>query len=251
MNILSRATQSHTTSGDDPERITALHSWMQKNEQMIASLSGRLAVVETRLSLVAPPSDNDAHEECVGPMQQLVRDGKKNRIVNTRAWAKVLDHDLESLRASLQDHDRRLDVITNQMTVMSASVEKTLSASTQAKAEAALTTASVMERLTQVEQRDQPLAMHLGRFELPLEVSGILMGLLAFMISALIFFGQKAVLVDPMFLTGIGMVFIVIAIMKRQIAKTRRHAPRPDQDASSLSKTMGEEEKREDGTPAS
>ena len=251
MNILSRAPQRRNTNGDDSGRITALHSWMQKNEQMIASLSGRLAVVETRLSLVTPPSDIEAQEKYVGPMQQLVIEGKKNCTVNTRAWAKVLDHDLARLATRLQDHEQRLEVITNQMAVMGASVEKTLTASHEARAEAVLATTSVMKRLTQLEHRGQPLVMRLGRFELPLEVSGVLMGLLAFMVAALIFFDQKAVLGDPMFLAGIGMVFILSAIAKRLLVKTRQHLPHLDQTAVSGQESLTGDETREDGTPAS
>jgi len=216
MRIIPQRSQSRKTSGQTPEEsISALHSWMQKNEQMITSISGRLAVVETRLSLVAPLSNPESRGEVLGPIQRLVVEGRKNHMMNARAWARVLDHDLAVLQTTTQGYGQQLDTLTGQLASLKASVEETATADQGLKADAAQLTASVMDRLAKMEQKQgRPLVMRLGRFELPLEISGILMGGLAFMVAALVFLGQKAVLGDPLFLAGIGCVFLVSAVVK-------------------------------------
>jgi chromosome segregation ATPase len=220
MNIRRSSSNRKTSEQAPEERITTLHSWMQKNEQMISSISGRLAVVETRLSLVAPISDLESRQACSGPIQRLVQETKRH--ANVRAWARVLDHDLAALQERLQTQDQQLKEITGQLTAFPGTASEITTTSDTLKVEIAQSTQSLADRLAQLEQpRGRLFTMRLGRFELPLELSSILIGGLAFTVAGLVALGQKEVLGDPLFLAGIGILFLASAVVKRLIVKTR------------------------------
>ncbi len=243
MRIFPHPSQSQKAVEPPQESITALHSWMQKNEQMIASISGRLAVVETRLSLVAPLSGPEMREETGGPVQRLLGEGRKNHAMNVKAWARVLDQELTLLQTSVQDHGVRLGSTADRLTAVEKSMTETAALHEAVKTDSTQLATSVTERLDKVEQRlGRPMMMRLGRFELPLEVSGILMGGLAFTVAALIFLGQKAVLVDPAFLAGVGCVFLTSALAKRVIMKTRK-MPSPARPGVACATVNGYDEK--------
>jgi hypothetical protein len=202
------------------ESVTSLHSWTQKNEQMISSISGRLAVVETRLSLVAPISDLESREASQGPIQRLVTEVK--RPVNVRAWARVLDHDLALLQEKMQNQDQELKLLTNQLAGFTGTTDDAKTLHENMKKQVDQSTQELIERLDRLEQqRGRLVTMRLGRFEVPLELSSILFGGLAFTVATLIVVGQKQVLVDPAFLAGIGIVFLSSTVIKHLFGKTR------------------------------
>ena len=218
MRIFPASSNKKSDEDVPEESITSLHSWTQKNEQMISSISGRLAVVETRLSLVAPISDLESREASQGPIQRLVTEAK--RPVNVRAWARVLDHDLALLQDKMQNQDQELKVLTNQMAGLGTTDDAT-TLPEDMKKELNQSTQEIMERLNHLEQqRGRLVTMRLGRFEVPLELSSILFGGLAFTVATLIVVGQKQVLADPAFLAGIGIIFLSSAIGKHLLGKT-------------------------------
>jgi hypothetical protein len=220
MNIL-RSSPSRKAGEQAPaESITTLHSWMQKNEQMISSISGRLAVVETRLSLVDPISDLESRQSTSGPIQRLVTEGK--RPANVRVWASVLDHELALLQQRLQAQDQTLTEITTRLTTVPETATGVTTATENLRSEIMQSSQSLMDRVAKLEQqRGRLLTMRLGRFELPLELSSILIGGLAFTVAGLVAIGQKDVLGDPRFLAGIGILFLASAVIKRLITRAR------------------------------
>jgi hypothetical protein len=220
-------TTSQTTTPQDPEPITALNGWMQKHEQMIASLSGRLAVLETRLSLLTPLHEPTINDTDVGPFQRCLLEAKNHHKTNLRDWAKILDYDLAQLQASLQDHDRRLTTITDQTTILGSTLEKIQQTSTDAREQAIHTTRTLTKHLHH--HKEPTHVMRLGRLELPMELNGILLALLAFTVAALILLGQKAILADPIFLIGIGVLFLATALLKQAYTKLRQSRQRRNQ----------------------
>ncbi|HZD42560.1 MAG TPA: hypothetical protein VE134_00740 [Methanomicrobiales archaeon] len=76
-----------------------------------------------------------------------------------------------------------------------------------------------MQQLTQ----QKPLVMRLGAMEIPLEVTGIIGGLLAFAIALLVSLQQKEVLLSPVFLSGVGMLLIGSALLKTIRVRSRSH----------------------------
>lgn len=218
MSILRPSKLQKTSPSATEESITTLHSWI--NEQMISSISGRLAVVETRLSLVAPLSDPESRETPPGPIERLVQESK--RPANARAWASVLDHDLAELRDRLQEQDHQLNTVTDHLSSLASTEAEMKTLSQGLKTEMAQTKTFMQDHLTQLEdQRGRLVTMKLGRLEIPLDLSSILIGTLAFTIAGIIAAGQKEILGDPVFLVGIGVVFLASALLKRLIHKIR------------------------------
>ncbi|HEC89140.1 MAG: hypothetical protein DRN12_02695 [Thermoplasmata archaeon] len=70
------------------------------------------------------------------------------------------------------------------------------------------------EKIEDYRKRDNHLTMKIGKREVSLEITGIIGGLITFLIAALIFLGGKDVVISPVFLTIIGVILISSSIIK-------------------------------------
>ena len=107
-----RPQKNHTsnTTQTNQEQITAVYSWIQKNEQMIASLSGRLAVLETRLSLLISNNQQQINPEPKGPTNQE-HDNNKDQC----KWTNI-NPDLTTDQTPIQDHEPQRKTLADEIT---------------------------------------------------------------------------------------------------------------------------------------
>ena len=61
-----------------------------------------------------------------------------------------------------------------------------------------------------------------GKIEIPIEITGIVGGLLAFIIAALLFEGYKDLVISPTFVMIIGIVLLLSAALKTYIINVAR-----------------------------
>ena len=62
--------------------------------------------------------------------------------------------------------------------------------------------------------RNHQLTMKIGRKEVSLEITGIIGGLLSFLVAGLLLIGGREIILSPVFLAIIGIIFISFSIMK-------------------------------------
>ena len=70
--------------------------------------------------------------------------------------------------------------------------------------------------------RAESFVMHLGTMEIPIELTGVIGGCLAFTIAIIVLIGQKEILLSPVFLCGVGVLLIGVALSKMIRARSRR-----------------------------
>lgn len=199
------------------ENLEAFRSWIQKIEQSTTAVSSRLSAVEKRLSTGIDESEPSDLLPMNGRVETLVVNIKKK---SAGAVARVLDHELTYLHNEMIDLKKELARLTEQQ----GTLNETHTTTTQELAAMRSTISRLNETMNQtMEQKTstEPFVMHLGAIEIPVELTGIIGGFLAFTIALLVLFGQKEVLLSPFFLSGIGVLLIGVAMVKMIRARSK------------------------------
>ena len=68
-------------------------------------------------------------------------------------------------------------------------------------------------RLEKIERREPPV-MRIGSMEIPIEFTGVIGGILVFIIAILVIVGQKEIIISPIFLAVVGILLISSALFK-------------------------------------
>lgn len=219
-NLLKRKQKDENESPQD--NLQSVRSWIRKIEQSTTAVSSRLSAVEKRLSTGMNEPDAGDILAMNGRVETLVLNIKKK---SASAVARVLDHELTFLHNELMDQKKEFDRLREQlrtyeeMNTTSAIELKTLRSTISQMNE------TIDQRLEQ-SGRAKSFVMHLGAVEIPIELTGIIGGLLAFTISGIILIGQKEILLSPVFLCSVGLLLIGVALSKT-IRSRSRHTPHP------------------------
>lgn len=70
------------------------------------------------------------------------------------------------------------------------------------------------EKIEHYSNKGSHLTMRIGEREVSLEITGIIGGIIAFLIAGLIMLGGRDIIISPIFLTIIGIIFISFSILK-------------------------------------
>ena len=70
------------------------------------------------------------------------------------------------------------------------------------------------EKIEKYSKKNNHLTMKIGEREVSLEITGIIGGLISFLIAGLILLGGKNIVISPLFITIIGIIFISFSMMK-------------------------------------
>jgi hypothetical protein len=203
---------------DSEENLQSVRSWIRKIEQTTTSVSSRLSAVEKRLSGRMSESDGLKTIGIEGPIETLFVHVKKK---NTPEVARVLDSELTHLHNELAKQQQEVSFLKEQL----VEIEKTNTIMT-VDLEAMQTTMAELNTTVELQmnqtERHEPFVMHLGSLEVPVEFTGIIGGLLAFLIAILVLIGQKEILLSPWFLFPVGLLLIGFALVK-MIRNRSRH----------------------------
>jgi len=196
------------------EDIQSVKSWIRKIEQTASSISARLCAIEKRLAL--QPLDPEtiylnglSEEQGNGKEKKKLRRSKKN----VERAVQYFDTEIQALYDEIAQ--QKNDVVTVQTTI--DDLNKTIQSLYENDQRQYHISSDVVEdfdhRLENLE-RKEPLTMHLGTWEIPIEFSGLITGILAFLIALLVIFDEKEIILSPFFLCAIGSVFISAALVK-------------------------------------
>jgi hypothetical protein len=213
--LKKKAIQDNISSSDN---VQSMKSWIRKIEQSTLSVSSRLSAVETRLSGGVPGSGNTDALMMSGPVSKLILNKKRK---NASEIAQLLDGELTTLHHEVVHYEQKLEHLTEQL----GSLEQ-VNTMTKADIQTIHTLISQMNSKLELGmdhfERREPFVMRLKGMEIPIEFTGIIGGLLAFLVALLVIFNQKAVLLSPLFLGFVGVLLIVSALLK--MVRTRSHA---------------------------
>jgi len=206
---------------DSEENLQSVRSWIRKIEQTTTSVSSRLSAVEKRLSGRMSESDGLRAIGIEGPVETLFLHVKKK---NATEVARVLDSELTLLHNELVKQQQETSCLKEQF----GEIEKT---STTMTTELQVMQTAMADLNTTIElqmnqpERHEPFVMHLGSLEFPVEFTGIIGGLLAFLIAILVLIDQKEILLSPWFLIPVGLLLIGFALVKmiRNRSRTPLH----------------------------
>lgn len=204
---------------DSEENLQSVRSWIRKIEQTTTSVSSRLSAVEKRLSGRMPESDGLRTIGIEGPVETLFLHVKKKNVTEV---ARVLDSELTLLHNELVTQQQETSYLKEQL----GEIEKTSTTMTtelQAMQTAMVDLNTTIELQMNQTERHEPFVMHLGSLEFPVEFTGIIGGLLAFLIAILVLIGQKEILLSPWFLIPVGLLLIGFALVK--MIRNRSRSP--------------------------
>jgi hypothetical protein len=175
MNIKDK---KQTTQNQYHDTVKSLNGWMRKLEQTQFSLSSRITAIENRLSI---DSNNYEIQETTDSLQ-VKKQMKTNNLSNSS-----INQINDEIRQMKNEIDALSDIQENQE--------------------------NELNNISQV-SHSNPVLIRLKGKEIPLEVSGIIGGILAILISIMIFFDGKNIITSPIFLGTIGVILITSSIIR-------------------------------------
>jgi len=203
-------------SSASEESIQSFRSWIRKLEQTANSLSSRLSAVEKRISYgnFSPSTGNFQGAATEGPIERLFTDLQKEKQgKDVEEVSRILDkefliiqEELIAQQTEIATLKEKLGEVESHLTGFTEEIEN--SQIQDSKSLNDLTT-----RLDKIECREPPV-MKLAGMEIPIEITGVIGGILAFIIAILVIADQKEVILSPLFLSLVGLVLIGSAIFK-------------------------------------
>ena len=169
----------HNEKNDNTTDSNQHYSWIRRLESHIQSLSSRLAAIEKRLSI-----QTDEH-----PLPSALSDHQPTKKEYTDNQTQQTINDLQT---QIQGLAVQLDTLKKQ----TAKHQKT-----------------THQELSRLYKREPPI-LQIGNVELPIEISGLLGGILAFILAGLVLLGQAPLITSPAFLILIGFVFLFSTLLK-------------------------------------
>ncbi len=199
------------------DTLQSLRSWIRKIEQTTTSVSSRLSAVEKRLSGGTMESPLVGHRIMEGPVETFLLSIKKE---NVSGAARLLDGELSFLHNELvsqkletDDLKTHLEALEKTNTVVTEGLQGTQDVISELK--------TTLETEMKQTRHHEPLVMHLGALEFPIEFTGIIGGSLAFVIAFLVLINQKEILLSPVFLVIVGLLLLGFALVKMVRSRSR------------------------------
>jgi len=194
----------------------SIRNWVRKLEQTTQSISSRLAAVEKRFSL---ETRNCSENPCIGAIPEnsfehvsdIVKKEKKNKHI--KDIQKFFDQELLVMQETLCSQNQEIITLKEQLAVFHQFINEVTQKMQQVQHDETRSVEKITDRVDSLEHR-MPVAMKLGRFEIPVEVTGVIGGILAFVIAVLVVMNQNAVVLSPWFLVGIGFLLLGSTIVK-------------------------------------
>lgn len=165
--------------------VGEMQSWMQHLEQQVMSVNARLGAVENRMT-------NSADEI-----------GENNRGLSDS------DGRLLALNAESIEHLFSLEKKMDSLSSSVSQLKQTVSSIEDFKNESYNEISSLKQY-----QKKQPVVMKVGGKEIPLELSGIVGGLICFLVAGLLVVDASEIVLSPWFLSGIGGVFLMSSLIR-------------------------------------
>ena len=131
----------------------------------------------------------------------------------------MLDNEFERIQDDIADQQAELDKIKEKITDIGKSIVEMKDEIKKTRVVESKSFFDLKNRLETMEKRAAPI-MKLGKLEVPIEISGIIAGVIAIFAALFIILDQTSILISPIFLGAVGIVFIGSAVYKA--ARARR-----------------------------
>lgn len=202
------------TSSEDT--VQSFRSWIRKLEQTANSLSSRLSAVEKRLSRRKPdPSaklmPSIMVEGSMGRIFEILKDGAEDK--NFDEVSRIVGNEFTFMQEELISQQTEVAFLKEKIGEINSSLDIISGKIKEGDIYNSKFLESVESRLEKIERREPPM-MKLGRMEIPIEITGIIGGIIAFIAAILIAIGQKEIIVSPLFLLLVGFILIGSALFK-------------------------------------
>jgi len=214
-----------TITSDDT--IQSFRNWVGKIEQMTNSISCRLAAVEKRLSGRKTGDINNSilTDTIDGPIEQIftvLKDGKGNK--NIEEVSRILDREFSVLQEEVTSLQNEISSIKEKISGLDSYLNNFREAVKSSRISDSKQLNDFENRLEKIERRAPPV-MKIGDMEIPIEITGIIGGILVFIIAIIVAFGQREIIISPPFLALIGSILIISSLFK--MLKIRSTATKP------------------------
>ncbi len=179
---------------DAESEIHSLRGWMRKLEQSNGSISSRLLAVENRISVY--PTLKQYHLDLTGDdIASIQSDGIDS--LDTKQHPSFESHEYINKQLSILSKD--IIKLSEQMNVYQNQIHEIEQDRKQ-----------LYDNLISLEKeyRKRAVIMKVHGREIPLEITGIIGGVIAFLIAGLLFVGGKDIIMSPLFLSCIGCLLI-------------------------------------------
>ncbi len=197
------------------ENIQSFRNWLRKIEQTTNSVSSRLSAVEKRISRKTDDSDKkilyDTLEEPIGRIFTVLKDEKNKKTIEEAS--QILDNEFSIMQeeiTSLQDEVGALKGKIDELEPLLNKINDNIKSKQ-------IYTSKILEdinlRLEKIERREPPF-MKLGKMEIPIEITGFIGGIIAFIIAIMVALGYKEIVISPVFLLLVGFVLIASTLLK-------------------------------------
>jgi len=213
LKTTKKKTKKDTSTQDN---IQSVRSWVRKIEQTTNSVSSRLAAVEKRISKRNMDSSNNSLSITMieGPIERIfadLKDEKNNKgLVEV---SKILDSEFSIMQEELVSQENEISSIESQLTTISVSLAEIKEEIKNVHTAETQLSRDLHIRLEKIESREPPM-MKIGSMEIPIEFTGIIGGILVFIIAILVIVGQKEIIISPIFLAIVGILLIGSALFK-------------------------------------
>ncbi len=210
---IKKKTKKDTSNQDN---IQSMRSWVRKIEQSTNSVSSRLAAVEKRISKrnMDSPVGSIPATISEGPIERIfadLKDEKNNKDLDE--VSKMLDSEFSIMQEEIVSQENEISSLESQLTTISASLAEIKEEIKNMQAAETQISHDINIRLEKIARREPPV-MRIGSMEIPIEFTGVIGGILVFIIAILVTVGQKEIIISPIFLAIVGILLIGSALFK-------------------------------------
>jgi len=217
-----KKTVKNSKSNDD--NIQAMRSWVRNIEQTTNSIGSRLAAVEKRISLgknnqsnISIPSFKIVEKTIQNVVSELKENGyTKNSIeyiINT------FENKFAFLDDKIQSQNAEIHIVNEKINELNKSLDDTYEEIKKTRNIEIKFLTDFRRRIEKLEKK-MPPTLKIRNTEIPIELSGVIAGIISILAAFLVLFNQQNLLVSPIFLGIIGLIFISSAIFKSIKSRT-------------------------------
>lgn len=162
--------------------VSEMQTWMRNLEQQVLSVGARLGAVENRLTYSLNSLPNETKDE-------------KNLMYSEQ----LITNYNEQSDKQVKNFEKQLLSVQQSFSKINHQLEKLEDFKKNSK-----------KKVSQLDEkiRPQSFVMKIGKREIPLELTGIIGGFIAFIVAGLLVFNASSIVLNPWFLIGIGSLLI-------------------------------------------
>jgi len=206
----------HGSKVSSEDTVQSFRSWVRRLEQTANSLSSRLSAVERRLSPRKSSGSSGLMLGNVleGPVEKIFNNVKEKKEDKTlEELSKLLDNELYIIRDELVSQQIEITTLKEKIDGVGSSLETITGAANKEGTYNSKLLDEFQLRLEKIERKNPPV-MKLGDMEIPIEITGIVGGIIAFIMAVIVAVDQSEIIISPLFLSLIGFILIGSALFK-------------------------------------